>query len=106
MAITNKSPLTVPATAAKEFPHIWLRTIKVLTPSAERGTIEIQSRPYNGETGEIADGPTETISCSAWEAAANVPEVALAMGAIFEAVPALEEWVAAQEEDANLTPDE
>ena len=106
MAITSKTPLTIPATAAKEYPHIWLRTIKVLTPSAERGTIEIQSRPYNGETGEIADGPTETISCSAWEAAANVPEVALAMGAIFAAVPALEEWVAAQEEESNLTPDE
>ena len=94
MAIPKTQPLTVPATAAKEYPHIWLRTIKVLTPSAERGTIEIQSRPYNAETGEIADGPTETISCSAWEAAANVPEVALAMGAIFAAVPALEEWVA------------
>jgi len=99
MAIPNRIPLTVPATAAKEFPHIWIRSIKVAAPSQDRGGFEIKTVPYNAVAGEIADvHPTTLSSSELWRAVAEVPEVAQAMGAIFAAVPALEAWLLTQED--------
>ena len=103
MAIPNKKPLTVPASAEKEFPHVWIRSIKVAAPSQERGGLEIKTLPYNAETGEIADvHPTTLSSGELWRAVAEVPEVAQAMGAIFAAVPAFEAWLDKRTEDEQL----
>ena len=97
MAIPNNTPLTVPASAEKTFPHLWIQSIKVAAPNQNRGGLEIKTVPYNAETGEIADAnPTTLSSSKLWQAVAEVPEVAQAMDAIFAAVPALEAWLEEQ----------
>lgn len=94
MAIPNNTPLTVPASAEKEFPHLWIQSIKVAAPNHERGGLEIKTVPYNADTGEIADAnPTRIRSTNLWSLLNECPQVAEAMEGIFAALPALNEYL-------------
>ena len=104
MAIPNKTPLTQPATAEKLFNAIWLTDIRILAPSSSQGSIRIKHQPFNSSTGEIEGSRenTHVIQTSKlWLASSEVPEVAAAMQAVFDAVPALEAWL-----DSKNPPDE
>ena len=103
MAITNPNPLEIPATEAKSFHDIWLTEVRIYAPTPTTGGISIQTLPFNGSTGEIADRKHQKtiITNDLWLASSEVPEVAAAMQAVFAAVPALEAWL-----DSKNPPDE
>ena len=102
MLIPHPKPLEIPATPAKIFPHVWLYSVMARVPSMDSGSIRIETLPCNVATGEIANGdfmvPIQTDKL--WQAAAEVPEVAAAMGAIFTAVGPLRKWIEAQNSTA------
>ena len=95
MPIVNNTPIVKDPIPQKEYPHIWIRSIRVVAPNATKGNISIQCLPYNGTTGEIA--PLEDSfyieSDDLWGAIAAKPEIAQAMGAIFAAVLPLKDFI-------------
>ena len=99
MPIPHPNPLVIPPTEARSFPDLWIYGISVHAPAIATGSIRIETLPANMATGEIASGdnmvPIQTDRL--WAAAAEVPEVAAAMGAIFAAVGPLREWIAARD---------
>ncbi len=102
MAINNETTVVVPAVTAvpeKSFPHLWLTDINVQAKTTTLGSLNIEAVPYNGETGEVADNTAvDTIYTeNLWLAVQEVPEVALAMQAIFNAVEPLKAWIAENE---------
>ena len=103
MALINPNPIEIPATEAKEFPHVWLSNIIIHAPSTTSGRITIECLPYNGNTKEIEEGKfMQSISTdNLWKALAEVPEVAQAMGAIFTALQPLKEWIELQNQEQN-----
>lgn len=98
MTLTNPTVVTTEPIPAKEFPHLWLYNILVHSPSTTTGRILIETLPYNGDTKEIGNGiHRETIQTDKlWEAVNEVPEVAQAMLAIFQALEPLRTWIDAQ----------
>jgi hypothetical protein len=101
MPLENPNPIVVPQTPEKAFPHLWIYNIIVHAPSTTTGHITIETLPYNGDEQIIGEGRfVETIHTSdLWEAVNEVPEVAMAMGAIFNAIEPLRIWKLAKEQE-------
>ena len=103
MAINNDETITVPEVPAvpeKTYPHLWLKEVTFRAESTTEGEVHLSMSPFNGVTGEIRDEETVTISSDdLWTAVAEVPEVALAMQAIFNAVEPLKAWMNPVEEE-------
>ena len=102
MAINNDEAVTVPAVVAvpeKTFPHLWLTDIHVQAKTNTQGSLGIEAVPYNGDTGEVADNTVvdSIYTEDLWTAVQEVPEVAIAMQAIFNAVEPLKAWIAENE---------
>ena len=102
MPINNDTNVTVPAISAvpeKTYSHLWLTDIHIQASTNTSGIVNIHAAPYNGDTGEVAEnGPVEVISTeNLWGAVTEVPEVAIAMQAIFDAVEPLKAWIAANQ---------
>jgi hypothetical protein len=95
MTITNPTPIIIPPTPQQEFPHLWLSDIVVHAPTAENGFIHIETRPYNQDTKAIGSHDYHTVikTDNLWAAVNEVPEVAAAMFAIFQAVDPLRAWL-------------
>lgn len=94
-AIQFNEPVVIPAQPEKVFPDAWISQLLVTAPTTQVGNIRFDLLPYNAATREIAPGPQETLSISLWEAAQNIPECAVALGAVFAAVPAIRAYLAA-----------
>ena len=93
MILNNEQPITIAATEEKQFPHLWLRNIRIDSNSTNKGTIMISAAPYNSSTKEIGGGIVKNIhTMDLWKAVDEVPEVAAAMNAILAAVEPLEAW--------------
>jgi hypothetical protein len=91
--LNNNNPIVVPAVSEKQFPHLWLKNIRINSNSPSEGMIMITSVPYNAETKEIGPGVVKNIMITdLWGAIANVPEAAAAMQAIIAAIEPLEAW--------------
>lgn len=98
MTLNNQQPIVIPATEEKTFPHLWLKNIHIHSDSLTKGMIMISASPYNSSTKEIGDGVVKNIHVmNLWKAVDEVPEVALAMNAILEAIEPLEAWNQAQQ---------
>lgn len=102
MAINNDEAVTVPAVVAvpeKTYPHLWLTDIHVQAKTNTQGSLSIEAVPYNGDTGEVADNTVvdSIYTEDLWTAVQEVPEVAIAMQAIFNAVEPLKAWIAENE---------
>ena len=102
MAINNDEAVTVPAVVAvpeKTFSHLWLTDIHVQAKTNTQGSLGIEAVPYNGDTGEVADNTVvdSIYTEDLWTAVQEVPEVAIAMQAIFNAVEPLKAWIAENE---------
>ena len=102
MAINNDTPVTVPAVVAvpeKTYPHLWLTDIHVQAKTNTQGTLSIEAVPYDGTTAEVAEGSVvdNIHTDNLWTAVQEVPEVAIAMQAIFNAVEPLKAWIAENE---------
>jgi hypothetical protein len=101
MTITNPTPIVIPPTPQQEFPHLWISDIVVHAPTVDSGFIHIETKPYNQETKTIGSDAYRSIirTDDLWKAVNEVPEVAAAMFAIFQAVDPLRAWL-----DAKNTP--
>jgi len=95
MPITNETPVVIPSTAEKSFPHQWIYNLSCHCPSNTQGRIFIELIPYNADTSEF--GPSsglEVVTTDAlWEAINEVPEVAAAFTAVIDSVEPLRTWV-------------
>jgi hypothetical protein len=95
MPITNETPVVIPSTAEKLFPHQWIYNLSCNCPSTSKGLISIELIPYNADNSEF--GPSsgaELITTDAlWEAIEQVPEVAAAFTAVINSVEPLRTWV-------------
>jgi len=95
MPITNETPVVIPSTAEKSFPHQWIYNLSCHCPSNTQGRIFIELIPYNADTAEF--GPSsglEVVTTDAlWEAINEVPEVAAAFTAVIDSVEPLRTWV-------------
>lgn len=98
MTITNPTPIVIPPTPQQEFPHLWISAIVVDAPTVDRGMIHIQTNPYNQDTKTIGDSAYSQVirTDDLWAAVNEVPEVAAAMFAIFQAVEPLRAWIDAK----------
>lgn len=95
MTITNPNPIVIPPTPQQEFPHLWISAIVVDAPTVDRGMIHIETKPYNQNAKVIgSDAYSQVIRTDdLWAAVNEVPEVAQAMFAIFQAVEPLRNWL-------------
>jgi hypothetical protein len=95
MTITNPTPIVIPPTPQQEFPHLWISDIVVHAPTVDKGFIHIETKPYNQETKTIGSDAYRTAirTDDLWKAANEVPEVAAAMYAIFQAIDPLRAWL-------------
>jgi len=95
MPITNETPVVIPPTAEKSFPHQWIYNLSCHCPSNTQGRIAIELIPYNADTAEF--GPSsglEVVTTDAlWEAINEVPEVAAAFTAVIDSVEPLRTWI-------------
>ena len=102
MPIDNDTTVVVPAITAvpeKTYPHLWLTDIHVQAKTNTQGSLGIEAVPYNGDTGEVAENSIvdNIYTDNLWTAVQEVPEVAIAMQAIFNAVEPLKAWIAQNE---------
>lgn len=96
--IEADQPVIEPAVASKTYDALWLRNVQVVTPFYGVGSVYIETVPMVSGTGEVH--PSESVevrSDQLWAAAAAVPEVATAIGAILAAFPPLKAWIASQQ---------
>jgi hypothetical protein len=95
MPIPHPDPVELSPVESKVYSELWLHNIMIQARDSASGFIQIEALPYNSEINEI--GPSEhrvIISTpDLWEAVAEIPEVRVAMGAIFQAVEPLRVWI-------------
>lgn len=94
------NPVVVPATTQKEFDALWISqiVIRTLPPTDQSGggLVHIEYVPMSSQTFEILP-QVQTISTDKlMQAAAEIPEVTQAMGAILLSIDPLRQWIAAQ----------
>jgi len=107
--IPRKEPFVIPARPEETFDSVWLRSINIFAPQINasgnhQGNINIEMLPYDPTNNKIwttADNEgIEYINIPSrkngrktfWDAVNEVPEVAIAMNSIIEAIPALRTW--------------
>lgn len=96
--IQADDPVIEPAVSAKTYDAVWLRTLQVVTPQYGVGSIYLETVPMVSGTGEVHPTDSSEIRCDVlWAAAAAVPEVATALGAILAAYGPLKTWIESQQ---------
>jgi hypothetical protein len=91
--INNNENVIVPAVPEKEYPHLWLKSIHISTPSNSIGNCTISAVAYNADTKEKNEESKKNISIrDIWKAVDEVPEAKAAMLAIINAIEPLEIW--------------
>jgi hypothetical protein len=91
--IPAKEELVKPAVPEKRFSAYWVRNFQARASSPTEGTYYLELIPYNPETGEMDESSPKEFRGDLWELVRGVPKAAQAMGAVFLAVPAIEEWM-------------
>lgn len=107
MTLTNPTPVVIPPQPEQTFPHLWLSDIVVSAPSTSGGMIYIRTLPYNQDNQVIGNDDHQVIlqTHQLWRAVNEVPEVAQAMGAIFQAVEPLRVWLNGGTSNVATVPD-
>ena len=107
--IPRDEPFVVPAKPEETFDSVWLRSINIFAPQInasgnDQGSINIEMLPYDSSNDKIwSTSDNEGIQYinipsrkngrkTFWDAVNEVPEVAIAMNSIVEAIPALRTW--------------
>lgn len=93
MPIPIDTPKTEPA---RTYDALFLRSLQIQAGSTTQGMARLELCPFETSTGHINHNDVERIQVDLWKAAAEVPAVAQAMGAVLAAVPALKVWALAQ----------
>jgi hypothetical protein len=95
--IPAKEELVKPATVEKRFSSYWVRNFQVRASSpTEKGTFYIELLPYNAETKEVDATNPKELQGDLWELVSGSPKSAVALGAVFAAVPEIEAFIDAQ----------
>ena len=91
-AIPAQKPFVVPPSDQKIYDSWWIVHLRIDAPNNEHGFLSLTLAPYNSETKEISpNGSTyKDIGIGLWDLLSNVQPAAIAMGAIFNAIPATE----------------
>lgn len=93
MAILLEEPVVI-NTETKVFDGVWITAFVATFPSVSDGYIRIETKPFSTTTGEIHQTEPVVISSDKlWKIIQEVPEAAVAMGHILNAIPKIEEWV-------------
>lgn len=97
IVIPLDSPVVVPARTEKVFDSLWISQllIRTLAPTdvSGGGLVVIEYLPMSSETFETLNQVQSISTDKLMQAAAEVPEVAQAMGAILLAINPLKEWI-------------
>lgn len=94
MPIPIDTPKTEPA---RTYDALFLRSLQIQAGSTTQGMVRMELCPFETATGHINHADVERLQVDLWKAAAEIPAVAQAMGAVLAAVPALKVWAKAQQ---------
>lgn len=99
MPIPTDRTLERPAVSAKTYDSEWIRNLAIRATGPDDGTIYLETVAYDSTTGEIDNGivAADIRRDDFWQIVDEVPEAAAAMQAVFAAIPAIRQWIAAQE---------
>ena len=86
MPISNTDLVIIPATDEKQFPHLWIRSIRINAPTTTQGRAMFELCPYDSDTQEILNQPRLVIIDDLWAKVNESVEFQTAMAAIFAAV--------------------
>ena len=94
MVINNETPVIVPPSEPKVYPHLWIKKLDISAPTPQTGRLYAELVPFNAETQEI--GPIEYSQIirieNLWQAVQEIPEVAYAFQAILSCVEPIKAW--------------
>jgi hypothetical protein len=95
MIISNETPVVIPSSVEKLFPHQWIYNLSCHCPTLTQGRIFIELLPYDADTKEFgpASGLEVLSTDKFWEAIDEVPEVANAFAAVINSVEPLRAWI-------------
>jgi|688.fasta_scaffold463381_1 hypothetical protein len=94
--LDNPTPIINDPVPAKVFNKLHVFSLSATQPSVSSGAIHVGLLPAT-ESGELADqSKLQMISCQLHPAMEEVPELAAAFAAVLAAIPATQQWLAAQ----------
>jgi hypothetical protein len=100
MPIIKDTPVVIPAKAEKTLPHTWISQMTIDAKNTSNGYLFIQLVPYDSDTDEDPNRDlAKGMQLELWDVVNNVPEAATAMQAIFDAIPAIEAYYDANQEE-------
>ena len=98
MLLPNQTPIETPAVAAKVYDKLHLYSLVAMHPTADSGSITVELLPSTS-AGELASGENvQRLSVPLYPALNEVPELAAAFQAVIAAIPAVQAWLAAEQE--------
>ena len=98
--LNNPNPIQTEPVPAKVFDKLHLYSLNAMHPTGDSGTITVELLPATAD-GELASGDrVQRMSCPLYPALNEVPELAAAFAAVLAAIPATQQWLAAQQEEA------
>ena len=96
--LTNPTPITTEPVPAKTFDKLHLYSLVAMHPTGDSGSITVELLPATAD-GELATGDNvQRMSVPLYPALNEVPELAAAFNAVIAAIPAVQAWLAAQQE--------
>jgi hypothetical protein len=105
MPIPNPNPVITPPIPSQDFEDLWLYNILIHSPSVSSGLICVETLPYDSKAQQI--GPSQYMvpirTDQLWKAVSEVPEVAVAMNAIFAAIEPLRAWCELQNTASEIS---
>ena len=96
--LTNPNPITTEPVPAKTFDKLHLYSLVAMHPDQNSGSITVELLPATS-SGELASGDNvQRLSVPLYPALNEVPELAAAFAAVIAAIPAVQAWLAAEQE--------
>ena len=101
LMLTNPTPITTEAVAAKVYDKLHLYSLVAMHPTADSGSISVELLPATN-SGELASGDNvQRLSVPLYPALLEVPELAAAFEAVLAAIPATRAWLESQQTSNN-----
>ena len=102
MPIKKDTPVVIPAKAEKILPHTWISQMTIDALNDSKGYLFIQLIPYDADSDEDPDRENaKGMQLKLWDVINEVPEAAAAMQAVFDAIPAIEAYHDAKQEESE-----
>ena len=96
--LTNPTPIVTEPVAAKTYDKLHLYSLVAMHPDQNSGSITVELLPAT-DSGELASGDNvQRLSVPLYPAINEVPELAAAFAAVIAAIPAVQAWLAAEQE--------